>query len=130
MERLLRPTTFDVEPSATGATKRWLHWLCTFNNLLQSLTPEQQANKFQILVNHISPNVFEFISECSTYDDAIQTLGDIYNKPKNDIFARHLLATCKQDGRSLDQYLQALKSLAKDCNFKNVSAQQYRDEAP
>ena len=78
----------------------------------------------------MSPVVFEFISECERYEDAIKILNDLYDKPKNVIFARHLLATCKQEnGQSLDQFLQSLKSLAKDCDFRNSTAQQIRDDA-
>ncbi|CAJ1099219.1 Hypothetical predicted protein [Octopus vulgaris] len=43
--------------------------------------------------------------------------------------ARHLLATRKQKlGESLDQFLNELKILAKDCDFVAVSAEQYRSE--
>ena len=103
----------------------------TFENFLETLTElERQPNKLNTLINYVSPKVYEYISEHTTYDEAIATLKDLYDKPKNEVFARHLLATCKQDnGQSLDQYLQQLKSLAKDCNFKNVTADQYRDYA-
>ena len=41
-----------------------------------------------------------------------------------------MLATCKQEvGQSLDQFAQKLRSLAKECNFCTVSAEQYRDNA-
>ena len=51
-------------------------------------------------------------------------------KTPNEIFARHKLATRKQQlGESLDEYLQELKILGKDCNFSDVTAYQYRDEA-
>jgi hypothetical protein len=41
-----------------------------------------------------------------------------------------LLHTCKQEnGHSLDQYLQKLRSLATDCNYETVSAAVRRDEA-
>ena len=50
-------------------------------------------------------------------------MTSLYVKPKNEIFARHLLATRRQSsGESLDQFLQALKLLAKDCQFKTVTA--------
>ncbi|CAI9720227.1 Hypothetical predicted protein [Octopus vulgaris] len=43
--------------------------------------------------------------------------------------ARHLLATRKQKpGESLDQFLNELKILEKDCDFVAVSAEQYRSE--
>ena len=131
MDRFLRPERFDIEPSTPGATKEWLHWLRTFENFLETLTElERQSNKLNTLINYVSPKVYEYISEHTTYDEAIATLKDLYDKPKNEVFVRHLLATCKQDnGQSLDQHLQQLKSLAKDCNFKNVTADQYRDYA-
>ena len=54
----------------------------------------------------------------------------LYIKPKNEIFAHHLLATRRQQpGESLDEYLQALKAASKDCNFKAVTAAQYREES-
>ena len=91
MDRLLRPDRFDTEPSTPGATKKWIHWFRTFTNFLQSLAAENQNNKLSLLINYVSPVVFEFISECEQYEDAIKILNDLYDKPKNVIFARHLL---------------------------------------
>ena len=46
------------------------------------------------------------------------------------VYARHLLATCKQEpGQDVDQFVQKLKSLAKDCEFKTVSAVENANEA-
>ena len=45
------------------------------------------------------------------------------------IFARHLLSTRRQQsGETLDQFLQDLRKLSKDCKFKAVTAEQYREE--
>ena len=53
----------------------------------------------------------------------------MYITPKNEIFARHLLATRRQQaGESLDEFLNVLKRLSKDCNFKAVSAENYQKE--
>ena len=50
-------------------------------------------------------------------------------KTPNEVFARHLLVTTKQQvGQSLDEYLLALQKLAKDCNFRAVSGDQYKQE--
>uniref|UniRef100_A0A2C9K8P8 EF-hand domain-containing protein n=1 Tax=Biomphalaria glabrata TaxID=6526 RepID=A0A2C9K8P8_BIOGL len=50
--------------------------------------------------------------------------------PKNEVFARHKLATCRQEqGQSIDAFLQKLRSLSKDCNFKAVTAEQHREES-
>ncbi|CAB4035831.1 Hypothetical predicted protein, partial [Paramuricea clavata] len=49
-------------------------------------------------------------------------------RPK-EIFARHLLATRGQkSGETLTEFLQELRKLSKDCNLKNVTAEQYCEE--
>ena len=56
-------------------------------------------------------------------------INEIYSLPKNSVFCRHLLATRRQQtDESVDQYLQSLKRLAKDCDFQAVTATQARDE--
>nr|XP_039252382.1 uncharacterized protein LOC120329696 [Styela clava] len=57
-------------------------------------------------------------------------LEKLYKKKKNDVFARHKLATNKQrSGECVTEFFQQLSSLAKDCNFEAVSADKYREEA-
>ena len=51
-----------------------------------------------------------------------------YVKPANEIFARHLLATRKQQPNETDEFLQSLEILSRDCNFKNIDAITYLDE--
>ena len=64
------------------------------------------------------------------YNEAINLSKSLYVKTPNEIFARHKLATQKQQPReSLDEYLQELTILSKDCNFSDLTAYQYRDEA-
>ena len=70
------------------------------------------------------------ITDCVTYDEAIQSLEEVFVKPKNKIFARHLLAMAKQEpGISLDEFLQKLCHLSKDCNFKAINAAKYCEES-
>ena len=128
MDKALRPERFDVDPSSPTAGKQWNHWFFTFQNYLMSLNaPEEE--KFQLLANHVSFDVFELIAECGIYEKAVDLLESVYNKPKNVVYARHLLCTCRQEvGQTLDQYLQRLKQLSKDCGFKSVTAEEYRSE--
>ena len=135
MDRHLRPAVLTADPSSPDAIKTWRHWKRTFDFFLESL-PRPQAdgaaapNKLATLVNYVGPSVYELIADADTYDSAIQILETAFDKPKNEVFARHLLATCKQEpGQSLDQYLQKLKTLAKDCNFKAVTAEVHKNEA-
>ena len=54
----------------------------------------------------------------------------MYIKHTNKVLARYLLATHKQQGVvTSDQFLQAVKTLSKYCNFQNVNGAVYRDEA-
>ena len=56
-------------------------------------------------------------------------LKSAYTKSTNEVFAWYLLSTCKQQpGESLDEFLQALKTLSKDCNFKPVTAELQKSE--
>ena len=129
MERLLRPEKLGTDPNSSMANKEWLHWIRTFENFV-SVLPTDGLNKLQVLTNYVSPRIFEYIEHCENYDDAIATLKALYIKPTNEVFARHLLATRRQrSGETIDEFLLALKTLSKDCNFQNVTAAVYRDEA-
>ncbi|XP_068205479.1 uncharacterized protein [Palaemon carinicauda] len=129
MERLLRPSRFDVDPDSAQAAKEWTHWLRTFTNFVEAVqltTPT--LDKLVLLTNYVAPSVYDYISECETYENAEEVLTSLYVKPNNEIFARHLLATRRQNsGESLDQFLQALKLLAKDCQFKSVTVEEACD---
>jgi len=129
MDRLLRPERLDTDPSSSSAGQEWTHWFRTFQNFLTVL-PTEGLDRLSVLTNFVSPRICGSIADCTTFDDAIQTLKALYIKPSNEIFARHLLATRRQKaGESLDELLQALKTLGKDCNFKAVTAAKYQEEA-
>lgn len=71
----------------------------------------------------MAPHWYVYISDCNNYEKAEEVLRSLYVQPKNEIFVRHLLATHRQNsGESLDQFLQALKFLAMDCQIKSVTA--------
>lgn len=51
-------------------------------------------------------------------------------KPKNEVFARHLLSSCKQEtSQNLDQFLQKLKLLVKNCGSNYETAEQDQNDA-
>lgn len=88
-----------------------------------------RENKLQLLTNYLAPEVYQYISESGTFENAIDTLESLYVKPRNEINARHCLATRRQlAGESVNQYLQSLRQLSKDCNLKNVTAEQNKNE--
>ncbi|XP_028043203.1 uncharacterized protein LOC114252774 [Bombyx mandarina] len=75
--------------------------------------------KFQLLVNHISPNIYTYISEATNYEEAITILQKL-----------HMLATRKQrPEESIDTYLHALKLLSKYCDFVAVDAETNKNDS-
>lgn len=126
MERLLHPERFEGSRDTSPA--QWTHWLCTFTNFVQSISPE--PNKLKLLINYILPEAYSHISDCTTYDAAIAILKTVYVKPTNVVFARHQLATRRQlPGESINAFVHSLKILSKDCEFKQVTADTYTEEA-
>ena len=128
MNKALRPDRFNENPSTATAAKEFKHWIQTFEYYIEVL-PQEGLDKLKILTNFVSPTVYDFISNCTTYESVKETLEKYYVKPANEIFARHLLATRKQQpNETLDEFLQSLKIVNRDCNFKNVDAVIYSDE--
>ena len=130
---LLRPVRFDAEPSDPQSGKQFKHWFKTLENFMQLVTAQgqeaQASNKLRLLCAYVSANVYEMIEDCETYDAAIQKLRGIYVKSPNIVFARHLLATRKhKPEETLQDFLHALHTLSKDCNLRNVTAEEYRQE--
>ena len=146
MDKHLRPQRFDTEPNSNNAEKEWRHWYRTFINFLNEVHPTPAAaadgtppteavltalstKRLNTLTVYIAPNVFDFIIDATTYETAIQTLEQLYVKPKSVIFNRHKLATSKQTpGESVDQFMQTLEKLSKNCEFTPVTAEVYRQE--
>ncbi|XP_012557172.2 uncharacterized protein LOC105844752 [Hydra vulgaris] len=89
----------------------------------------QTEDKFNVLTNYLSFSVFDCIADIESFDGAIEILKNLFLKLKNKLFSRHQLASRKQSsGESIDEFLQALHTLSKDSNFKQVSASEYCEE--
>ena len=126
MDKVLRPERLETDPNSSEASKEWLDWKRTFENFLTVL-PQENLNKLTVLENYVMPTIFQHIEDCSDYAAAIEILQAFFVKPRNEIFACHLLATRHQQPKeTLDEYLQALKTLSKDCNFKCHSCSEHR----
>ena len=129
MDKFLRPDRFDGNPHSPTASKEWSHWHRTFANFLKSIDPHK-PDKLDTLINYLSPAVYDYIAEAADYATAIGILKALFIKPKNEVFARHLLASRRQTaGESIDEFLQALRTLSKDCNFKPVTTEEHREES-
>ncbi|GAA50444.1 hypothetical protein CLF_104549 [Clonorchis sinensis] len=110
------------------ATKRWNHWFRTFETYLK-IVESSKPDKLETLIYFVDPLVYDHIADHTDYESAIDTLRKLYVRPKNVIYARYLLQTYKQEnGQEIDHFVRKLKSLAKFCEFKSVSATDYKDE--
>ena len=71
-----------------------------------------EANKLNLLINHIDTAVCEYIFEAGTYNEAIQILSDTFAKTPSSLFARYALMSCKQlTAESLDIYLKKIEPI-------------------
>ena len=128
MDKALRPDWFNKNPNTATSAKEFKHWIQTFKYYIDVL-PQEGLDKLKLLTNFVSQTVYDFISDCTSYESAKETLKKIYVKPANEVFTRHLLAMRKQQpNRTLDEFLQSLKILSRDCNFKIVDTVIYHDE--
>ena len=131
MDRLLRPKIFETDPSDPNSEKLFKHWKVTFENFLESCLPTVTAGtpgdepslaaertaraanekkKCNALMNNVATNIYELISECTSYDLAMETLDATYIRPSNVVYNRHQLIISKQNaGQSIDAYLQNLQ---------------------
>ena len=108
----LRPRVFSANPENVDSRKEWLHWQKTFTTYTENMTEvlHVDAEKLNLLINHVDASVYELISEVTAYNDAIRVLESTYVKRTNPIFARYELISCKQQSEeSLDRYLRKLK---------------------
>ena len=129
MDRFLRPERFSVDPSSSSAKREWTHWYRTFVNFLAQVE-QHQPDKLNTLINHISPSIYEYISDCVDYESSVAALKAIYVKEPNEVYARYILATRQQQpDESLDKFLQALNLLSNDCKFKPLTAKEHKDIA-
>ena len=104
-------------------------WLKTFTNFVEALPRgENTVDKLKVLTAHLSAPIYKLISEETTYESAITALQNLFVKPKNKIYARHMLATAKQDaGESVDEFIFRINKLSQNCDFTAVSAQEHKD---
>ena len=119
MDKLLKPKDLDVLPTHANAASVFKYWIATFESFLQAVETGQAAIDPSVevkrgLVNFLTPSAYQYIEDCETYEAAVAELKRLYVKTKNNVFARHLLATRRQlPGESLQQFLQVLKTLRK-----------------
>ena len=137
MDKALRPGKLCLDPgrSADGQNRAgFVHWKTTLDQYIEALktgtTELTDGMKLQVLISHITPEIFTMIESIDTFKDAMTHLQSVFVKSKNTIHTRYLLTSRKQhEGESVKQYYLALRTLAKDCNFTQVSADVHLEES-
>ena len=73
---------FAADPKSGDSKRQWKHWfksLATYIAQMQNLT---EANKLNLLVNHIDAVVYENISEAASFEDAVELLSHNTLRPQ------------------------------------------------
>ena len=65
------------------------------SKLLKPYNNIGNIDELNLLINLITPPVYECIADFTIYDEAISKLNELYVKPSNGIFTRRKLATRK-----------------------------------
>ena len=131
---VLKPDRLDIDINSNSAAKLWKHWKRTFDNFVNKIDLERNegeaaTDRLELLTNFLTADIFQFIENCSNYDDAEKVLQNLFIRKPNEIFSRHLLATRKQQtGESVNEFMQALQILSKNCECKPITAENYRKE--
>ncbi|GFW38158.1 uncharacterized protein TNCV_602341 [Trichonephila clavipes] len=117
---------YGRKPSAESLCKKLSGQQNFFKGGIKTITEE---NKLPLICNYVTPNVYQFINDCTTYAQTIAILDSLFIKKRNVIFARHCLSTRNQQTEEMvSEYLQILNQLSKDCDFTDVKAEEYRKE--
>ncbi|XP_078078825.1 uncharacterized protein LOC144499963 [Mustelus asterias] len=127
MEQILKPERLALDPRAVGAANTFDHWLKCFEDYLAaSAAVTTDSDKLQVLHARVSDTIYLAIRAAPTYPRAVELLKKRYTRPPNEIHARYLLATRRrQSGETMEDYANELLQLARGCDCKAVSAEQY-----
>ena len=133
MGRLLRLAKLQVLPEEPEATRVYADWLKTFDAFLEAVRRAEEnadnINKLGLLTSLLTHQTFAFIADSTNYEEAQEVLNSAYHRQKNIVFARHLLMTrIQKPSERIDEYVHALRQLARDCAFQNVTAEIYKNE--
>ena len=83
-----------IDPSSSSAEDDWKFWFKMFSDFINALPGGENAlKKLDMLITHLKAPLYKLIQEETTYERAIETLQKLFVKPRNEIYARHLLAT-------------------------------------
>jgi len=133
-KQLLHPQELCVKPRAPDAGHVFAFWLRTVEDFIDSVRElrrdgNPEVNRKRIIINCLSLSVYPCVEGAADYEDVVRILKSLCVKQKNNVYARHLLVSRHQlQGETLPEYLQVLKSLAKEGTFSEVTAATHCEE--
>jgi len=115
MDRILKPKELSILPTEPDAAQVYAHWLATFEGFIHAVEEERRLaenetplDKTSLLVNFLSPKVYGYIADVRTYDLCKEKLDRLFETRRNNVYARHVLATRSQQvGESLKVHTRA-----------------------
>ena len=127
--KCLQPEKLDTNPNAQAAEDDLKFRLKTFTNLVNAMLRSENAlDRLHVLTAYLTAPIYKLIQKETTYEGAIEALEQLFVKPKNEIYARHLLATLQQNvGESIDEFVLRINKVTQNCSFTAMTAQQYQD---
>ena len=80
---MLKPEKLDANPNDLDAKLTFKHWLRTVERFITAVDERRAENdpntdKYGILVNYVSPRVYEYIEETTEYEQALTLLKRAY----------------------------------------------------
>ena len=77
----------NLNPQDEDATKLFKLWKRKLDIYLQTLEANNEE-KFNILINRLGLNTYEYVDSANNYTEAIEKLEKVYSKKVNRIYAR------------------------------------------
>ncbi|GCB69072.1 hypothetical protein scyTo_0000991 [Scyliorhinus torazame] len=120
MDSGLKPEKLNLDARSPENTEICKYWLRCFEAYLNSSETEVDGpHKLSLLHARVGHRLSFAIEKATTYEMAVKILQDRFLKPINEVHARHLFLTCRQRSReTLDEYLERLTALARNCDQK------------
>lgn len=116
MKTIKKLFTLEKLVTFSGLQIAALDWQYGYRRLLNFSIKRTNTEKLKLL-NYVSSKVYQHVS----FDDAITILESLYVKLVNVVHNRHKFTISYQrPEESIDQYLQTLNLLARNCNFKAI----------
>ncbi|GCB85028.1 hypothetical protein scyTo_0025626, partial [Scyliorhinus torazame] len=123
MDAGLKPEKLNLEARTPEAKEIFKYWLRCFEAYLDSSEiPILGPRKQRLLHAQVSHRISTTLEKAATYEEAVELLRKRFVKPINEVHARYLLSTCRQrSGESLDEFVEKLTTLARDCDHQDVT---------